>query len=291
MSRIIIPTSADWASVNFGEGLCMVEGRLAQLEHPELWDDCIYATSQALDPHPWDYSGRGVGAARAGGVADNAAWAFNGTDGLIETQNPNLSLLPIAGLICQFTVMAHWNTRVLHASNAGILECTNAPASFTRMIAVRHNSTGTLTWFIRMGANLSATTAGAFGAGVWRHTALVGRDLGSDEVRLYVDAVTASSMSGATNYGTTPPEGTMYIGATRDARYLNSLIDDVRVYRRPLDQSVVANLSQRRNIAYECKLLPRVFLPSAAAPPTGFARGFIGRSLARSQLANAGLVG
>lgn len=60
MSRIIVPSVTDWLqSADINSGVMLVEGRLAEMLHPELWRDRVGAWSRALDCYPWDGSGSG----------------------------------------------------------------------------------------------------------------------------------------------------------------------------------------------------------------------------------------
>jgi hypothetical protein len=111
MSRIVIPSSTDWLqSADVNSGTVFVEGRLAEMLHPELWHN-LTAAYAALDPYPWDYSGGVNHATRNNGVRDkDGAWNFDGTTGSY------ISLPLTAKLVAGAQAMSLW----IRTSYAGV---------------------------------------------------------------------------------------------------------------------------------------------------------------------------
>ncbi|MCA9240270.1 MAG: LamG domain-containing protein [Planctomycetales bacterium] len=98
------------------------------------------------------------------------------------------------------------------------------------------------------GSSHSEISGGSLPVGVWKHVAGVYEP--GVGTRLYVDAVEVSA--GTTLSGViTPGNRPVLIGARQDGQYLNAVIDDVRVYNRPVSPDEIEQLfkgNERRGI-------------------------------------------
>lgn len=89
------------------------------------------------------------------------------------------------------------------------------------------------------GSSHSEISGGDLPVGVWKHVAGVYEP--SIGTRLYVDSVEVSA--GTTLGGViTPGSRPVLIGARQDGQYLNAVIDDVRVYNRPISADEIDQL-------------------------------------------------
>lgn len=98
-------------------------------------------------------------------------------------------------------------------------------------------STSALVFYPVSTATAVQTASGALVSGQWRHVAVV---IAPEGHKIYVDGVDATSVAGD---GTMPPSGTgtLVIGAyTSSAGFFDGVLDDVRIYQRPLTALEIA---------------------------------------------------
>lgn len=256
MSELILPTSADWANVNLHDGLCMVDGELAELVNPELWEKCIGAWSPAIDPHPWDYSGSNNHGQRQGGLLDEVdAWKLDGVNDYI--------LAPSLALTTAMAAFAWVMPRGTAATNEGIVaKYIGYGGNYRSWVISRQADNKVRSDFSASGTYEAANavvSAAALGTDVWSHVgftyqASVGSAIWIDGRR---DGFNATAPASLFQSAVATWIGCQY--AIGEGQMLNGLLGPVAVFRDALVESKIQLLAADRHAMYRLRRLPAVF--------------------------------
>jgi len=253
MSRIIIPSGSDWlSSANLADGVVFVDGRMCELLYPELWEGCVAAYSHTLDPNPWDYSNNGNHGVRNGGVSDAGdGWILNGSTGYIATADDikNISLGNVARTIGGW----FYSTSLTHAGQfitTGSGNCTRKMlfigpegAGFGNVSTACDDLTSSLAvptdeWVFCCGKHDTGTI-----------TVFVNNNSESKTLASSIDLQTSRLFVGVKS----ADNGSSF------AFYHPGRIANIGVWDTAISDALIEQFAQHRNIAYECRLLPRVF--------------------------------
>jgi hypothetical protein len=119
--------------------------------------------------------------------------------------------------------------------------------------------------------NYPITSSTIATAGSWYHLAYVRR---ATEAELFVNGSSAGTVAIPAGTGLSTSSIALAIGRRETAAsysYFGGSVDDIRLYRRALDQTEVAQLASRRGIAYEPRRLAVAF-DSSGSPKRFHAR-------------------
>lgn len=201
-------------------------------------------------------------------VVSNGQYAldFDGTNDYVSA--PNITLPEdVAYTACAWVRMPN----VTDTERRSIIETAGSPATFTVSLAWgndglsgRNNKFQAFTETTTDPQVTFATSTTSPVANVWYHVASRVNTF-TDQISIFVNGIEEASTSFA---GLLTKAGSgIHIGTYRlaDARFMEGMLDDIRLYFRPLNNAEIRLLATRRGIAFERRKRRSVYIPQTSS--------------------------